>query len=134
MAMPKYVMPSKPPKMHPKKPAALSLVPKKHPSKPSKSTTTKSLMVPSPLPSADSKSYAGLLRLNTTYLQGCLPPGSRNLYRPRRYGNHLGVPCVCRECGDRPPSYIRPWNRWRWMSFHTFIRHALKKIPQVGED
>lgn len=86
---------------------------------------------PSPLPSADSKNFAAALRSNTTYLQSCLPPDSRNLYQPRRYGNHLGIPCVCEECGERPPRYVKPWNRWRWMAFHNYIRHALKIIPSV---
>lgn len=96
-------------------------------------TKTKSPKVPSPLPSGASKNFAAALHLNMTYLQSCLPPGSLNLYQPRRYGNRLGVPCVCQQCGDRPPNYIRPWNRWRWMNFHMFVRHTLKQVPMVTD-
>jgi hypothetical protein len=73
------------------------------------------------------------LRMNSSYLRSCLPPGSRNFFTPRRYGNHLGVPCVC-HCGAKPPKHIAPWNRWRWLSFHVSVVHALKHVEQVGEE
>jgi hypothetical protein len=83
---------------------------------------------PSKLPLAGSKNFARILRQNMTYLQGCLPPDSQSLYTPRRYGNHLGVPCVCAICEQRPPHYIKPWNRWRWMNFHQLAAHRRSKI------
>jgi hypothetical protein len=51
-----------------------------------------------------------------------MPSGAR-LYTARRYGNHIGVPCVCPRCDERPPKEIKPWNRWRWMTFHEMTAH-----------
>jgi hypothetical protein len=83
-----------------------------------------SILPPSPLPSADSRNYAARLRSNMTYLRACLPENSDALFTPRRYGNHLGVPCTCPHCDERPPREIRPWNRWRWLTFHIATRHT----------
>jgi hypothetical protein len=79
---------------------------------------------PLPLGSTDSKNFAKQLQLNTTYLRGLLPAGSQSLFTPRRYGNRLGVPCVCPHCEERPPRYIPAWNRWRWLSLHIATRHT----------
>src|SRR5215469_7534975 len=79
---------------------------------------------PSPLPMAGSKNFAAILRKNTTYLRGLLPPDSASLYTPRRYGNRLGIPIVCPHCDDRPPHWIRGYGRWRWMTFHIATRHT----------
>lgn len=78
----------------------------------------------SPLPPAESSKYSEALRMSTIYLQSCLPQGSRNLFTPRRYGNYLGVPVVCPHCEKRPPHEIRPWNRWRWLTFHIATQHT----------
>jgi hypothetical protein len=73
--------------------------------------------------------------MNLDYLNASLPPGSRNFFTPRQYGNHIGVPCICtlerangEPCGQRPPSDIPSWNRWRWMMAHTRL-HAAGKLP-----
>ena len=76
------------------------------------------------LPPADSRNYAAAWRMNMTYLRGCLPPESQHLFTARRYGNHIGVPCVCIHCEERPPKHIKPWNRWRWLTFHIATRHS----------
>jgi hypothetical protein len=63
------------------------------------------------------------LRMNTTFLRNCLPANSHGLFTPRRFGNSLGVPCICPRCDERPPKHIKPWNRWRWMAFHEMTAH-----------
>jgi hypothetical protein len=80
---------------------------------------------PPPLPSVGSRSFAKQWQTNMTYLQGVLPEGSlRYGIQPKRFGNHLGVPCVCPYCEIRPPKFVRPWNRWRWMNFHQITEHV----------
>jgi hypothetical protein len=76
-----------------------------------------------PLPPADAFNYAKVLRYNKTYLQSLLPPSSLGLYTPQRYGNHLGIPIVCPTCEVRPPSHVKGYARWRWMSFHIATEH-----------
>jgi hypothetical protein len=97
---------------------------------PKKKATLLQMVTPPPspkghllLPSADSKGYAKAWRLSSIYLQGCLPPGSQNLYTARKYGNHIGIPIVCPYCGDKPPKEIRQGARWRWMAFHEMTYH-----------
>jgi hypothetical protein len=98
------------------------------PAEPAKRKATLHLVTESPkrpllLPSADSKDFAKAWRLSSTFLRACLPPNSANLYTARKYGNHIGVPCQCPRCNERPPRHIKPWNRWRWMAFHEMTEH-----------
>ena len=62
--------------------------------------------------------------MNSTFLRGCLPPGSQTLYTARKYGNHIGIPIVCPHCEDKPPKHIRQGTRWRWLTFHIATRHT----------
>src|SRR5947209_227883 len=106
-----------------------------NPPKSRKITDIIALKPPPPLPRVESRNYSKALRSNTNYLTALLPPSSLEHWdKPRKYGNHLGIPCVCGTCGDRPPDYIKPWNRWRWMNFHQIRAHkGMASVKRIGK-
>lgn len=105
---------SKPQSKEPAKSITTTVIPREFPK------------APSPLPLAESSNFQTAWRENMTYLKGNLPKNSLPLFAARKYGNHIGVPCRCPHCEDRPPWHIKPWNRWRWLTFHIAVRHAGK--------
>jgi hypothetical protein len=64
-----------------------------------------------------------------TSLRGSLPEESLNYFAIRRAGKHYGMAITCPHCGDRPEHFIRPWNRWRWLTAHVVSMHSKPRHP-----
>lgn len=86
-------------------------------------TSTALQSMPTPEPKKNSNKSA-LQLVSRSVLS---PRGLQNYFTP--VGDH-GLRVKCHYCGALPPQGVQPWQRWKWLSIHTTMRHHQTPPPR----
>ena len=82
---------------------------------------------PSPTSTDESNASSSKSALQLVSRSALSPRGLQNYFTP---WGHNGLRVKCHFCGALPPDAVQPWQRWKWLSIHTTMRHHQTAPPR----